>query len=170
MSKQIEHQPKIAIYPGSFDPITFGHLDVLKRAAAMFDKVIVALAVNPQKQTLFSSQERREMIVEAIQDLSNVEVGDSSGLMVDFAREHNATILIRGLRAISDFEYEFQMALMNRQLSPDVVTVFLMPHAAYTYLNSSIVREVASFGGDIAKLVPPSVLQRLQDKFETDRK
>jgi pantetheine-phosphate adenylyltransferase len=157
--------PKIAIYPGSFDPITYGHLDILKRAAVLFDKVVVALAVNPRKETLFSIEERREMIIEAVRELSNVEVADVEGLMVNFARSRQSIALIRGLRAITDFEYEFQMALMNRKLAPNVITVFLMPHDNYTYLNSSIVREVASFGGDVSQFVPPGVARRLKDKF-----
>ena len=162
-------QPKIAIYPGSFDPITYGHLDILERAAVLFDKVIVALAANPSKDTLFSREERHEMILEAVSSLSNVEVAEAEGLMVEFAHSHQAIALIRGLRAISDFEYEFQMALMNRKLAPRVVTVFLMPHDSYTYLNSSIVREVASFGGDVSQFVPPGVARRLTEKFSSTK-
>lgn len=162
---KIEIQPKIAIYPGSFDPITFGHVDIMERAAALFDKVVVALALNLEKKPLFSLEERREMIVEASAHLPNVSVVEVSGLMVEFAREQGAVALIRGLRAVSDFEYEFQMALMNRKLAPRVITVFLMPHDSYTYLNSTIVREVARFGGDISQFVPPGVARRLQAKF-----
>jgi len=158
-------EPKIAIYPGSFDPITYGHLDIIERAATLFDKVVIALAVNPRKDPLFSLDERRQMILDATTHLSNVEVADAEGLMVDFARRHQAVALIRGLRAISDFEYEFQMSLMNRKLAPRVITVFLMPHDSYTYLNSSIVREVASFGGDVSQFVPPGVARRLEEKF-----
>ncbi len=165
MSSEIKSTPKVAIYPGSFDPITFGHLDILERAAVLFDRVVIALAVNPVKTPLFSLDERRQMILEAISPLSNVTVAEVQGLMVDFAREHQAIALIRGLRAISDFEYEFQMALMNRKLAPRVITVFLMPHDNYTYLNSTIVREVARFGGDVSPFVPPGVAQRLQEKF-----
>jgi pantetheine-phosphate adenylyltransferase len=167
VSNKQDDSPRIAIYPGSFDPITFGHLDILERAVALFDKVIVALAVNPRKKTLFSVEERREMILEAVKDLKNVEVSDVAGLMVDFAGKEDAIALIRGLRAITDFEYEFQMALMNRKLAPKVITVFLMPHDNYTYLNSSIVREVASFSGDVSKFVPPGVDERLKQKFST---
>jgi pantetheine-phosphate adenylyltransferase len=160
--------PKIAIYPGSFDPITYGHIDILERAAVLFDRVVVALAVNLGKTPpLFSLDERRQMISEAVSELSNVDVIDAAGLMVDFAEEHEAIALIRGLRAISDFEYEFQMALMNRKLSPKIITVFLMPHDNYTYLNSSIVREVASFGGDVSQFVPPGVARRLIEKFSS---
>ena len=166
MRKNRDVQPKIAIYPGSFDPITNGHLDILERAAVLFDKVIIALAVNTEKEpSLFSLEERREMIRETIADLPRVEVTDAKGLMVDFAKNQNAIALIRGLRAVSDFEYEFQMALMNRKLSSEIITVFLMPHDNYTYLNSTIVREVASFGGDVSRFVPSGVAKRLKEKF-----
>ncbi|TKJ42394.1 pantetheine-phosphate adenylyltransferase [candidate division LCP-89 bacterium B3_LCP] len=170
MKKAREDTLKIAIYPGSFDPITYGHLDVLERAATLFDRVIVAMAANSGKEpSLFTLKERHEMILEAISNLHNVEVMDAMGLMVDFAKEHDAIALIRGLRAISDFEYEFQMALMNRKLHPRVITVFLMPHDSYTYLNSTIVREVASFGGDISQFVPPGVAVRLTEKFSKSK-
>lgn len=166
MNGKNEAEPKVAIYPGSFDPITYGHIDILERAAALFDKVVVALAVNPEKAPpLFSYEERHEMIVEAVASLPNVEVTEAEGLMVEFARSKGAVALIRGLRAVSDFEFEFQMSLMNRKLAPRVITVFLMPHDNYTYLNSSIVREVASFGGDVSQFVPPGVARRLQEKF-----
>ena len=158
--------PRVAIYPGSFDPITFGHIDILERTVALFDRVVIALAVNLDKKPLFSLEERRAMIREAIGHLPNVEVLESEGLMVDFARRQGAIALIRGLRAISDFEFEFQMALMNRKLAPRLNTVFLMPHDNYTYLNSTIVREVARFGGDVSQFVPPGVARRLQEKFK----
>jgi pantetheine-phosphate adenylyltransferase len=159
--------PKIAIYPGSFDPITFGHIDILERAAVLFDKVVIALAVNLDKKPLFTLEERREMIAEAVVHLPNVEVKENEGLMVDFARRLGAIALIRGLRAVSDFEFEFQMALMNRKLDARLITVFLMPHDSYTYLNSTIVREVARFGGDVSQFVPPGVARRLKEKFQT---
>lgn len=159
--------PKIAIYPGSFDPVTFGHLDILERAAVLFDKVVIALAINPGKKPLFSLEERRDMILEATTHLPNVEIAETEGLMVDFARQIGAVALIRGLRAVSDFEYEFQMALMNRKLEPRLITVFLMPHDNYTYLNSTIVREVANFGGDVSQFVPPGVARRLKEKFRS---
>ena len=165
MSPKKNETAKIAIYPGSFDPITYGHIDIIERASALFDKVVVALAANPRKETLFTIAERRQMISDAVINLSNIEVSEAEGLMVEFARRQDAIALIRGLRAISDFEYEFQMALMNRKLAPRVITVFLMPHDNYTYLNSSIVREVAGFGGDISQFVPPGVARRLQEKF-----
>ncbi|MFH1861570.1 MAG: pantetheine-phosphate adenylyltransferase [bacterium] len=158
-------QPRIAIYPGSFDPITYGHLDILERAVHLFDGVIISLAVNPDKQPLFSLEERCSMIKEAVAHLPHIEVVEVHGLMVDFAKERQAIALIRGLRAVTDFEYEFQMALMNRKLAPRLITVFLMPHDKYTYLNSSIVREVARFGGDISQFVPPGVVKRLTEKF-----
>jgi pantetheine-phosphate adenylyltransferase len=167
MSDQNSKLPKIAIYPGSFDPITFGHIDILERAAALFERVVVALAVNLDKGPLFSLEERHQMIVEAATHLPNVEVAEARGLMVDFARREGAVALIRGLRAISDFEFEFQMALMNRKLAPRIITVFLMPHDSYTYLNSTIVREVARFGGDVSQFVPPGVARKLAEKFSS---
>lgn len=165
METKPPNAPRVAIYPGSFDPITFGHIDILERTAALFDRVVVALAVNLEKKPLFSLEERREMIREAVVHLPSVEILEAEGLMVEFARRQGAIALIRGLRAISDFEYEFQMALMNRKLAPRLNTVFLMPHDNYTYLNSSIVREVAGFGGDVSQFVPPGVARRLQEKF-----
>ena len=166
METKAPSAPRVAIYPGSFDPITFGHIDILERAVALFDRVVIALAPNLEKRPLFTLEERCEMIREAIGHLPNVEVLKSEGLMVDFARRQGAIALIRGLRAISDFEFEFQMALMNRKLAPRLNTVFLMPHDNYTYLNSTIVREVARFGGDVSQFVPPGVARRLQEKFK----
>ncbi len=165
MADNANSRAKVAIYPGSFDPITFGHIDILERAAVLFEKVMIALAVNLEKDPLFTLEERMEMIREAVAHLPNVEVAAVHGLMVDFARRQGAIALIRGLRAVSDFEYEFQMALMNRKLAPRVITVFLMPHDNYTYLNSTIVREVARFGGDVSQFVPPGVSRRLLEKF-----
>ncbi len=156
-----------AIYPGTFDPITYGHLDIIQRAVRLFDHVIVAVADNPRKNTLFSTEERMEM-VEAVCDMENVTVDHFKGLLVEYAESQNACALIRGLRAVSDFEYEFQMALVNRQLSEELSTVFLMPHERYTHLNSTIVREVASLGGDVSPYVPPAVDRRLIDFFSQD--
>jgi pantetheine-phosphate adenylyltransferase len=167
MSEPQPVAPKIAIYPGSFDPITFGHIDILERAAVLFEKVVIALAVNLDKKPLFNLAERRDMIAEAVVHLPNVEIRDNEGLMVDFARRLGAVALIRGLRAVSDFEFEFQMALMNRKLDARLITVFLMPHDSYTYLNSTIVREVARFGGDVSQFVPPGVARRLKEKFKS---
>ncbi len=159
---------KIALYPGTFDPITNGHLDIIERASQLFDTVIVTVAVNSSKAPMFTREERMEFIRSAIQEkkLKNVSVDVFSGLLVNFARKKKASVLIRGLRAISDFEYEFQMALMNRKLAPTITTVFLMPHEKYTYLNSSIIREVARLGGDVKDLVPKIVQQALQKKMK----
>lgn len=154
-----------AIYPGTFDPITYGHLDIIQRAVRLFDQVVVAVADNPRKDTLFSTQERMEL-VEAVCDIENVTVDHFHGLLVEYAEAQNACALIRGLRAVSDFEYEFQMALVNRQLSEDLSTVFLMPHERYTHLNSTIVREVASLGGDVSPYVPPVVDRHLINIFK----
>ncbi|MGB9913483.1 MAG: pantetheine-phosphate adenylyltransferase, partial [Candidatus Kapaibacteriota bacterium] len=134
---------RIALYPGTFDPITNGHIDVIERAATLFDKVIVVIALNPRKETLFSETERFEMIKESLAHLKNVEVDVSDRLTVEFARKISASAIIRGIRAVSDFEYEFQIALMNRKLCPELTTIFLMPNEKYTYLNSSIIRELA---------------------------
>ncbi len=160
---------KTAIYPGTFDPITNGHVDVARRAAALFDKVIVCVAVNTLKTPLFSGEERMRMIREAVKDIKNIEVEEFEGLLVDYARKKNAHAIVRGLRAVSDFEYEFQMALTNRKLCSEVDTVFLMPHENYTYLNSTIVREIARFGGDVSEFVPSHVRAELIAKIKLAR-
>jgi pantetheine-phosphate adenylyltransferase len=156
---------RIAIYPGTFDPITNGHLDILERALKLFDKVIITIARNSAKNPLFSEKERLEMIRKSVRTLKGVEVDSFDGLLVEYAQAKKATAVVRGLRAISDFEYELQMALMNRKLNEDLVTVFLMPNEKYTYLNSSIVREIARHKGDVRDFVPPHVLQRLTEKM-----
>lgn len=156
---------KTAIYPGTFDPITHGHIDVIRRARVIFDRVIVTLANNPEKAPLFPLDKRRELIRAAVQDIPGVEVEDFDGLSVRFAEKHGAIAIIRGLRAVSDFEYEFQMALTNRKLSAGIITVFLMPHERFTYLNSNIVREVARLHGDVSPFVPPCVEEALKKMF-----
>ncbi len=156
---------KTVIYPGTFDPITYGHIDIIDRAAVLFDRVIVAIAQNIRKHPMFHVDERREMILASVASLGNVEVDSFQGLLVDYAKEKRAHGIIRGLRAVSDFEYEFQMALMNRRLFEDVVTIFLMPHEKYTYLNSTVVKEVARCGGDVSSFVPESVADKLREKF-----
>ncbi len=162
---------RIGIYPGTFDPITNGHLDLIDRALALFDHLIIAIAENPDKVQLFSAPERRDMIIDSLKLLQNgdpkhqVEVVIFNGLLAHFAIERKATAILRGLRAVSDFEFEFQIALTNRTLAPDVEAVFLMPNAKYTYLSSSIIKDVARHGGDVAKLVPPVVVQRLTERF-----
>ncbi len=157
----------LAVYPGTFDPITFGHMDVVQRATELFPKVIVLVARNSSKSPMFTDKERVEMIKEVFYGNRKVSVDVFDGLLVDYARSKKATVLVRGLRAVSDFEYEFQMALMNRKLDADIDTVFLMPHARYTYLNSSIVREVARLGGDVSGFVPVNVQRRLKEKLAT---
>jgi pantetheine-phosphate adenylyltransferase len=157
---------RIAIYPGTFDPITNGHVDVIERAAKLFDKVIVLIAVNSKKKNLFSVEERAGMARDAVKHIDNASVDIHKGLTVQYAREKNAIALIRGVRAISDFEYEFQIALMNRKLDEDVTTVFLMPHEKYTYLNSSIIRELASLHQDVSEFVSPFVAAGLKEKFD----
>jgi pantetheine-phosphate adenylyltransferase len=160
---------KIAIYPGTFDPMTNGHLDILDRAVKLFDKVIITIARNPYKDPLFSEEERLDMIREAVKRYSNVEVDSFEGLLVEYARSKKASAIVRGLRAISDFEYELQMALMNRKLDGTVETVFLMPNEKYTYLNSSIVREISRYGGDVSEFVPPIVRVSLDRKKRTKK-
>ena len=153
-----------AIYPGSFDPLTNGHLSIIKRGLMIFDKLIVAIAVNPKKAPLFSVEERIELIKEACSD-PRVEVDNFQGLLVDYARSRGVHVLLRGLRAVSDFDYEFQMANMNRTLARDVETVFMMTGEDYFYVSSQLVREVASFGGNVEGLVPPNVLKQLRAKY-----
>ena len=157
--------PRVAIYPGTFDPITNGHLDIIQRAIPLFDKVIVILALNSDKEPLFTVEERLTMINESVNEIDRVEVTQFSGLVVDFARKVKAKAIIRGLRAVSDFEYEFQMALMNRKQWPDVDTVYLMPDEKYTYLSSSIIRELAQHGCSIKCFVPPIVEKMLARKL-----
>ena len=157
---------RTAIYPGTFDPITNGHLDIIERAAAMFDQVIVVIAINSNKSPLFSKEERVELVRDALSELPNTEVILHEGLMIDCAREHSAIAIIRGLRAISDFEYEFQMALMNRKLEPTISTIFLMPHEKYTYLNSTIIRELARYRQNVSEFVSPKVAEMLALKYE----
>lgn len=156
---------KIAIYPGSFDPVTNGHLDLVRRATNIFDKVIVAVLENDQKDCLFSVRERADQLRKCIEGMEKVEVDSFDGLLVDYARERGANHILRGIRAVSDFEYEFQMALMNRRLSPTIETAFLMPREEYTYLSSRLVREVARLGGNLDGLVPPTVIKVLKDRF-----
>lgn len=156
---------KIAIYPGTFDPITNGHIDVIERAAELFDKVIVVIALNSKKTTLFSDEERMQMAVESLKHLKNVEVSTHRGLIVNFAIKHNAVALIRGLRAVSDFEFEFQLSLMNRKLAPNIKTILMMPNEKYTYLNSSIIRELARYKQDISDFVPSIVVEKFREKF-----
>ncbi len=155
----------LAIYPGTFDPITNGHIDVVQRATRLFSRVIVLVARNPSKAPLFNDGERIAMIREVFRGNRNVEVDGFDGLLVHYVRRKKARVVIRGLRAVSDFEYEFQMALTNRKLAPAIDTVFLVPHEKYTYLTSSIVREVARLGGDVSDFVPRAVRQRLLAKM-----
>ncbi|MDT7924410.1 MAG: pantetheine-phosphate adenylyltransferase [Chlorobiota bacterium] len=151
-----------ALYPGTFDPITNGHVDVIERAAQLFDGVIVLIGHNPAKQPMFTQEERRQMAQESLQHLPTVEVDVFDGLIVEYARRRNVVAIIRGLRAVSDFEYELQIALMNRRLAPEVCTVFMAPHERYAYVNSSIVRELVRFGVVPEELVPAPVAQRLR--------
>lgn len=158
---------RLAIYPGSFDPMTRGHEDIVRRALGFAERVIVAVAHRrtQQKSGLFSIQERVEIIRDVFADEPRVEAAEFDGLLVEYARKRNARLMIRGLRAVSDFEYEFQMALMNRQLWPDIETIFLAPDTQYSYLSASLVREIATLGGDVTDFVPPVVLARLKEKL-----
>lgn len=159
----------IAVYPGSFDPITKGHLDIIKRGSYVFDKLIVAVLVNVDKQGLFTYKERVELIKESIKGMDNIEVVCFDGLLVDFMKAHNASIILKGLRATSDFEYEFQMALMNKKLDKHIETFFMMTNAKYSYLSSSAVKQVARFGGCIKELVPECVEEPIRCKYKGDK-
>lgn len=157
---------KKAIYPGSFDPVTYGHIDIIKRAAQIFDEITVSVLINQSKHSLFSIDERVKMLEEVTKDFDNVNVASFDGLLIDYAKEVGANVIIRGLRAITDFEYELQLSQTNRKLLDTVDTVFLTTGLDYAYLSSSIVKEVASYGGDISKFVPPSVAQKIYAKHE----
>lgn len=155
---------RLAIYPGSFDPLTNGHVDIILRGAHLFDRILVAVLVNAEKQPLFTADERVGMIRDVFREYPNVEVDTFDGLMVDYARRKRASVIVRGLRAVSDFEYEFQMALMNRHVEPTLETVFMMPAEQYTYLSSRLIKEVFGLGGEVRGLVPSIVEARLRDK------
>ena len=158
---------RAAIYPGSFDPVTNGHIDIIERGLKLFDRIIVAILHNPSKTGLFSVKERKEMLETSLKNLSNVEVDIFDGLLVDYAAKRNAQAILRGMRAVSDFEYEFQLALMNRRLNREVQTVFLMTGLRWIFTSSSIIKEAARFGGNINGMVPPIVCERLKEKFDT---
>lgn len=155
----------VAIYPGSFDPITKGHLDLIERGSRLVDKLVVAILRNEEKRVLFSIEERIEMLEEVVSQFDNVEVASFNGLLVDYAAESGAKLIFRGIRAVSDYEYELQMALMNRRLRPEIETVFLMAGEAYSFVSSRLVKEVISLGGNIAGLVPPTVERRLKKRL-----
>jgi len=157
--------PVKALYPGTFDPPTNGHLDLIQRGAKIFDHLTVAILINPVKNPLFTVEERVEMLKEATSSVGNVSIATFDGLMVEFARKQGAAAVLRGIRAISDYEHEFQMALMNRRLAPDIETVFLQPAGRYSFVSSRMVKEVFSFGGDVSSLVPPNVLKRLRGRM-----
>jgi len=154
-----------ALYPGTFDPPTNGHVDLIQRGSKLFEHLTVAILINPVKNPLFTVEERVEMLKEATASLPNVSIATFDGLMVEFARKQGASAVLRGIRAISDYEYEFQMALMNRRLAPEIETVFLQPAGRYSFISSRMLKEVFSFGGDVTGLVPPNVLKRLRGRM-----
>ena len=156
---------KIAIYPGTFDPLTNGHLSILNRALKIFDRLVVAILINPKKSPLFSLEERKSMIEEVLKDRPNIEIDSFEGLLVDYAVKKRSNVIVRGLRALSDFEYEFQLALMNRKLNRDVQSIFLMTDYKWFYISSTIIKEAASLGGDISGLAPPLVCRRLKERY-----
>lgn len=158
-----------AVYPGTFDPITNGHLDIIGRGVGLFDQIIVALLKNADKEPLFSLPERIEIVTSVVKRFPKVRVESFDGLLIDYARSRGARAIVRGLRALSDFEYEFQMALMNRRLGPDLETVFMMPSEAYSYVSSRLVKEVVGLGGDVTGLVPQEVLDRLKARYASAR-
>jgi pantetheine-phosphate adenylyltransferase len=156
---------KVAVYPGSFDPLTFGHIDIIERALEIFDEVIVSIFVNPNKKPLFTLEERIDILKNVLKDYSGVKIDNFNGLLTDYLREKKIKVVIRGLRAVSDLEYEFQYAAANRTLCPEIETVFFMPRLRYSYLSSSVVREIARFGGDVSKMVPQYVVEKIKNKY-----
>lgn len=163
-----QHTPRLAVYPGSFDPLTNGHVDIIQRGVRLFDRIVIALLVNRDKSPLFSVEERLELTREVFRDEPNVEVDTFDGLLVDYALRRRANVIVRGLRAISDFEYELQMALMNRRLTAEIETVFMMPAEPYTYVSSRLVKEVFALGGSVSGLVPAAVEARLAAKYQQE--
>ncbi|MCU0665708.1 MAG: pantetheine-phosphate adenylyltransferase [Candidatus Omnitrophica bacterium] len=161
---------KTAIYPGSFDPVTYGHIDLIKRAKEVFPDLIVAVAYNAHKKPIFSVKERVDMLKKATAGIEGVEITSFDGLVVDFARKHKSAVIIRGLRMISDFEYEFQMALTNRKLAPDIETIFLMPQEAYSYVSSRLLKEASSLGANLGAFIPDFVEKALRDKLRLGKK
>jgi len=161
---------RTAVYPGSFDPITEGHLDIIKRAAKIYDKVIVGVLNNSTKHPVFSVDERADMIKSVTEDIDNVEVSVFSGLLVDFAKQNGASVIVKGLRTVADFEYEFQMALLNKALNPEYETVFMMTDTKFSYISSSMVKEVAKYSGSLEGLVPKNIIPLIQKRFEELRK
>lgn len=161
---------KIAVYPGSFDPVTLGHLDIIKRIASMFDKVIIGVLNNRAKSPLFTARERVELLEEVTGDIPNVEVQAFHGLLIDFVRQNDAKVIVRGLRAITDFEYELQMAQTNRVIAPEIDTIFLTTNLKYSYLSSSIVKEIAEYDGDISGFLHPATARRVREKLEEIKK
>jgi pantetheine-phosphate adenylyltransferase len=165
IAKGREVYVKIAVYPGSFDPITNGHLDIVRRAGQMFDRVIVAVAIDTEKKPLFGVDERRRLVAAAVKGLRNVSVDAFEGLLIQYARRKRATAVVRGLRAVSDFEFEFQLALMNRKLDPGIETIFLMTKDEYTFISSRLVKEIGELGGDVSDFVPRGVERAMKRKF-----
>ncbi len=159
---------RIAVYPGSFDPITNGHLDIIKRASRLYDKLIIGVLDNSNKKPLFSAEERKAMIDEAISGIDNVSCDVFSGLLVDFAKQNKATVIVKGLRTVADFEYEFQMALLNKALNPEYETMFMMTDTKYSYISSSMVKEVAKYNGELNGLVPQNVILEIKDKLQRE--
>lgn len=157
---------KKVIYPGTFDPVTYGHLDVIRRASRMFDEVVVAVAHNPGKNPLFPYEERKAMLEKAVSDIPNIQVDEFSGLLVNYAEQKGINVIVRGIRAVSDFEFEFQMALTNKKMAPDIETIYVMPGESYSYLSSRIIKEIIVMGGKIDEFVPPHVVCELKKKLK----
>lgn len=160
---------KIAIYPGTFDPVTYGHIDLIKRASKIFTKVIIAVARVPEKAVLFSVEERVSMLKDAVKGIKNVVVDDFAGLVVNYIKKNRANVMIRGLRMLSDFEYEFQMALTNRKLAPEIETIFMMPHESYSYISSRLIKEVAGLGADLGNFIPKKAKKLLKERLRRVR-